>query len=53
VTAQELKETPADAQPAPREERAPKQQKKRDKRDVHGWVLLDKPVGMTSTHAVA
>jgi tRNA pseudouridine55 synthase len=28
-------------------------QKKRDKRDVHGWVVLDKPVGMTSTHAVA
>jgi tRNA pseudouridine55 synthase len=29
------------------------QQKKRDKRDVHGWVVLDKPIGMTSTHAVA
>ena len=28
-------------------------QKKRDKRDVHGWIVLDKPVGMTSTHAVA
>ena len=27
--------------------------KKRQKRDVHGWVVLDKPVGMTSTHAVA
>ena len=26
---------------------------KRDRRDVHGWVILDKPVGMTSTHAVA
>ena len=24
-----------------------------DKRDVHGWVVLDKPVGMTSTHAVS
>jgi tRNA pseudouridine55 synthase len=23
------------------------------KRDVHGWLVLDKPVGMTSTHAVA
>jgi tRNA pseudouridine55 synthase len=23
-----------------------------DKRDVHGWVILDKPVGMTSTYAV-
>ncbi|EJW09438.1 tRNA pseudouridine synthase B [Rhodovulum sp. PH10] len=28
-------------------------QKKRDKRDVHGWLVLDKPVGMTSTHAVS
>jgi len=28
-------------------------QKKREKRDVHGWVVLDKPVGMTSTHAVS
>jgi tRNA pseudouridine55 synthase len=27
--------------------------KKKPKRDVHGWVVLDKPVGMTSTHAVA
>ncbi|MDR3422547.1 MAG: tRNA pseudouridine(55) synthase TruB [Xanthobacteraceae bacterium] len=26
---------------------------KKPKRDVHGWVVLDKPVGMTSTHAVA
>ncbi len=26
---------------------------KREKHDVHGWVVLDKPVGMTSTHAVA
>ena len=31
----------------------PKQQRKRDKRDVHGWLVLDKPVGMTSTHAVS
>jgi tRNA pseudouridine55 synthase len=30
----------------------PKQQKFK-KRDVHGWVVLDKPIGMTSTHAVA
>jgi tRNA pseudouridine55 synthase len=28
-------------------------QVKREKRDVHGWVVLDKPVGMTSTHAVS
>ena len=26
---------------------------RRDKRDVHGWIVLDKPVGMTSTHAVS
>ena len=32
----------------------PKQgQDKREKRDVHGWVILDKPRGMTSTHGVA
>jgi tRNA pseudouridine55 synthase len=30
-----------------------KQQHRREKRDVHGWVVLDKPIGMTSTHAVA
>jgi tRNA pseudouridine55 synthase len=29
------------------------QQRKRIKRDVNGWLLLDKPVGMTSTHAVS
>src|SRR3954470_13145949 len=28
-------------------------QRKREKRDVHGWIILDKPVGITSTHAVA
>ena len=28
-------------------------QPRRDKFDVHGWVILDKPIGMTSTHAVA
>src|SRR5262249_51381112 len=26
---------------------------KQKKRDMHGWVVLDKPVGMTSTHAVS
>src|SRR5580704_17802038 len=30
-----------------------KAKQKKQKRDVHGWVVLDKPVGMTSTHAVA
>ncbi len=38
--------------------RANKQQRqnnqpRRDRRDVHGWVILDKPIGMTSTQAVA
>ena len=28
-------------------------QPRRDKRDIHGWVVLDKPIGMTSTQAVA
>ena len=32
---------------------AVRKQFKRDKRDVHGWVVLDKPIGMTSTHAVS
>jgi len=26
---------------------------RREKRDVHGWLVLDKPVGMTSTNAVS
>ena len=25
----------------------PNNQPRRDKRDVHGWVVLDKPIGMT------
>jgi tRNA pseudouridine55 synthase len=33
-------------------ETVPAQPHKREKRDVHGWVVLDKPVGMSSTHAV-
>ena len=28
------------------------QQFRREKRDVHGWIILDKPTGMTSTQAV-
>src|SRR5499426_1540282 len=31
----------------------PPRQRKREKRDVNGWLILDKPVGMTSTHAVS
>jgi tRNA pseudouridine55 synthase len=34
------------------ENREPRQ-RKREKRDVNGWLVLDKPVGMTSTHAVS
>ena len=26
---------------------------KKQKRDIHGWLVLDKPVGMTSTHTVS
>jgi tRNA pseudouridine55 synthase len=29
------------------------QQRRSEKRDVDGWVVLDKPIGMTSTHAVS
>src|SRR6478735_8224514 len=36
-----------------RKGRGHKEQRKRPKFDVHGWVVLDKPIGMTSTHAVA
>jgi tRNA pseudouridine55 synthase len=45
---------PTDAQtPAHGERPVKKQQFRREKRDVHGWIVLDKPIGMTSTHAVA
>jgi tRNA pseudouridine55 synthase len=37
---------------APQDEGGTKRQFKREKHDVHGWVILDKPVGMTSTQAV-
>ena len=39
--------------PVTAEVKAPGGQRRREKRDVHGWVVLDKPVGMTSTHAVS
>jgi len=35
------------------EQPIPSAQRKREKRNVDGWVVLDKPVGMTSTHAVS
>src|ERR1700689_2296110 len=42
-------------EPHARSGKQPRQnnQPRRDKRDVHGWVVLDKPIGMTSTQAVA
>ena len=48
-------EPPQETRPAgvPQDESGRKKQFKRDKRDVHGWLVLDKPVGMTSTHAVS
>src|SRR5215831_11925224 len=45
---------PDPAPPLDRPRRAGKaQQFKREKYDIHGWVALDKPIGMTSTHAVS
>jgi len=41
----------SDERIAPMKER--QKRPKRVKRDVHGWCVLDKPVGMTSTHAVS
>src|SRR5271168_2800076 len=48
----ELSDSPPD-ETVPRQSGRHSKQKKSNKRDVHGWVVLDKPVGMTSTHAVA
>ena len=42
-----------EAGPLPDQAGEGKGQRKREKHDVHGWVVLDKPVGMTSTHAVS
>src|SRR5215469_10666922 len=38
---------------AGRQHRQNANQPRRDKRDIHGWIVLDKPIGMTSTQAVA
>jgi tRNA pseudouridine55 synthase len=48
----EITSLPA-AQAVPEQTERDHKQKKRVKHDVHGWVVLDKPIGMTSTHAVA
>jgi tRNA pseudouridine55 synthase len=49
--------TPSAPEPAPLPNRARRggkgHQFKREKYDVHGWVVLDKPIGMTSTYAVS
>ena len=47
-------ESPRRQHPALRDRarRRASQQFRREKRDVHGWIVLDKPVGMTSTQAV-
>ena len=50
MTENELPDAQAVEPPAPRRKQV---QHKREKRDVHGWVVLDKPVSMTSTHAVS
>ncbi len=45
---------PADADAmTPAADTKPRGQFRREKREVNGWLILDKPVGMTSTHAVA
>jgi len=42
-TQEHIEQAPPPAGPKP----------KRERHDVHGWLVLDKPIGMTSTHAVA
>src|SRR5262249_29513338 len=49
MTKMDTSERTSDSPPG----RERQQQRKREKRDVNGWLLLDKPVGMTSTHAVS
>jgi tRNA pseudouridine55 synthase len=43
--------TASDSQAKPADSRPP--QRRREKRNVSGWLILDKPIGMTSTHAVS
>src|SRR6516164_8529171 len=43
----------SDAMTADVRQAQPQGKGRREKRDVHGWLVLDKPVGMTSTHAVS
>ncbi len=54
LVAPEAAPAPLAIAPQSEGETRPKQKQfKRDKRDVHGWIVLDKPIGMTSTHAVS
>ncbi|MBV9457166.1 MAG: tRNA pseudouridine(55) synthase TruB [Bradyrhizobium sp.] len=53
-------ESPSNGEPrgnndprAQKQQRQSNNQPRRDKRDIHGWIVLDKPIGMTSTQAVA
>jgi hypothetical protein len=44
---------PTDAPEVAAAKKEPKQQRRSTRVDVNGWVCLDKPVGLTSTQAVA
>ena len=50
-----LLSTVRDENRAPRSGKQPRlnNHMRREERDVHGWVILDKPIGITSTQAVA
>ncbi|MET0607074.1 MAG: tRNA pseudouridine(55) synthase TruB [Beijerinckiaceae bacterium] len=49
----EPREAPTFKYNDPRTADAPRDAARPKKRDVNGWFILDKPTGMTSTHAVA
>jgi tRNA pseudouridine55 synthase len=57
MTPDDLPNAPESTVPTDSPATSPAKQKKpqqfrREKRDVHGWIILDKAVGMTSTQAV-
>ena len=51
MTQDDLPSVPDSSVTSPAKQKKP-QQFRREKRDVHGWIVLDKAVGMTSTQAV-
>src|SRR5215207_8452077 len=51
MTQDDLPSVPDSSVTSPAKQKS-KQQFRREKRDVHGWIVLDKAVGMTSTQAV-